>query len=212
MENKKIFFLLFWLVVFISSLVISYYYFDRRIVLYLFENNSRGYNILKIFANDIVSTIKILILPGFIYFILKNMFFSFTASDKKILALCNSIAISYILKDILKNIFGRTFPATFSCNNPSLLQNHVYGFNWFKGGSSYSSFPSGHATMIFSFFVSMWFLYPKLRWLWVLLTTLVCVGQVGMYYHFLSDVVAGSVLGATVSLFNYKYFYLNKKD
>jgi membrane-associated phospholipid phosphatase len=120
---------------------------------------------------------------------------------------CNAVVIGQFLKDIFKVIFGRYWPATFVCNNPSLVSNHVYGFQWFKSGSAYASFPSGHTTFIFSFSISMWFLFPKLRWLWFLLAFLVVVGQIGMYYHFLSDVIAGALLGSLVG-----FYIIRRKD
>jgi membrane-associated phospholipid phosphatase len=53
----------------------------------------------------------------------------------------------------------------------------------------------------------MWFLFPKLRWLWFLLAFLVVVGQIGMYYHFLSDVIAGALLGSLVG-----FYIIRRKD
>lgn len=119
--------------------------------------------------------------------------------------MCNSIAIGILLKDIFKIIFGRYWANSFICNNPSFLENGVYGFNWFTNGPAYTSFPSGHATLIFAFAVSMWILYPKFRWIWVILPVCVVVGQVGMYFHFLSDVIAGGLLGSLSALLNIKY-------
>lgn len=100
------------------------------------------------------------------------------------------------LKDFLKFIFARYWAETFVCNNPSLLKNQVYGFNWFKLDVAYTSFPSGHTTVIAAFATSMWFSFPKLRLLWLMLPLLVMFGQISMYYHFVSDVIAGAMLGA----------------
>ena len=97
-------------------------------------------------------------------------------------------------------MFGRYWPATFTCHNPSLIDNHVYGFNWFNTGAAYASFPSGHATFIFSFAAVLWSVFPKLRWLACLLCLLVISGQIVMYYHFVSDIIAGAILGTLVGI------------
>lgn len=116
------------------------------------------------------------------------------------LALANTIAITEFLKNFFKIVFGRFWPATWQANNPSLLNNHVYGFNFFHSGVAYQSFPSGHTATIFAFATIMWFLYPKFRFLYVLLCCLVPVGLLAMNYHFLSDIIGGAYLGSTVAI------------
>jgi len=48
----------------------------------------------------------------------------------------------------LKYAFGRTWPDTWIENNPSLIQNGVFGFNPFHGGPGFASFPSGHVAAV----------------------------------------------------------------
>ncbi|ADA79124.1 hypothetical protein FTU_1497 [Francisella tularensis subsp. tularensis TIGB03] len=64
-----------------------------------------------------------------------------------------------------------------------------------------NSFPSGHATFIFSFSVSMWILFPKYRWLWALLAFLVVVTQLLQYFHFVSDLIVGLMLGSIIGYY-----------
>jgi len=97
----------------------------------------------------------------------------------------------------LKFAFGRTWPETWINNNPSLIGNGTYGFNPFHGGSGYNSFPSGHTTAVCAVAAVLWFAYPKLRPLWVLMVIAVGVGLIGADYHFVSDIVAGGFLGAS---------------
>ncbi len=112
-----------------------------------------------------------------------------------------SVIITTFYKDILKNVFGRTWPETWIHNNPSLISNHVYGFHFFHSGIAYHSFPSGHASVTFAVTALLWIKYPKLRWLAALLSVLVVVGLLGMNYHFVSDVIAGAFLGSLVAYF-----------
>jgi membrane-associated phospholipid phosphatase len=194
------------LVLFILSgiilITLSYFFVDRQVVWFLVRHHSTQFGLLKIFANDIVLALTVAIFIFYIYYALCLTRNKIGHVDKKLLLACNAVVIGSFLKDILKNLFGRYWASTFTCNNPSLLNNHVYGFNWLKSGGAYQSFPSGHTTFIVAFATSMWFLFPKLRWLWALLACLVMVGQIGMYYHFVSDVLGGIMLGMPVGFYS----------
>ncbi len=195
-----------WLILIIPGLIaFSYFIIDKPLVFFLFTHHSRDWQILYIFADYIPLAIVIFIFLFYLYFSIKLSFFRLTLNDKRLMITSNAIAISIFLKDSLKVIFGRYWPNTFTCNNPSLLDHGVFGFNWFTQGQAYASFPSGHATLIFAFAVSMWSLYPKFRWVWVALPACVVIGQVGMYFHFMSDVIAGGLLGSLVAVLNLKY-------
>ena len=104
-----------------------------------------------------------------------------------------------LLKYPLKFAFGRTWPATFYENNPSLLYDGVYGFHLFQGGVAYSAFPSGHAAVATVVAAVLWHSYPRYRILAVLLWLAVAVGLLGAYYHFAGDVLGGTLLGIFVA-------------
>lgn len=190
----------------ISLLIFSYYHIDRQLVWMLASQHSRDWLLLKIFANDITNVICAFVFIFYIYFAATLAKFNTNLINKKLVCMCNAVVIAIFLKDGLKMLFGRYWPSTYMCNNPSLIDSNVYGFNWFSKGTPFSAWPSGHATLICAFAASMWFLFPKLRIVWVLLAMLVIIGQVGMYYHFFSDVVAGAILGSVVALVNYRSF------
>lgn len=59
------------------------------------------------------------------------------------LAGCATVATEAI-KEQLKFLFGRTWPETWSGNNPSFVRDGVYGFHFFHVGPDYNAFPSGH--------------------------------------------------------------------
>ena len=180
---------------------ISYFYVDRQLVWFLVAHHSHRLVLLKVFANDIVYVLSFGVFLYYIYYFFILSMNRVTALNKNILLSCNAVVIALFLKDFLKYVFGRYWAATYVCKNPSLVNNHAYGFNWFKTGTAYASFPSGHTSFIFAFSACMWFLFPKLRWLWVLLASLVVIGQLGMYYHFVSDVIAGAMLGSLVGFY-----------
>lgn len=124
---------------------------------------------------------------------------SLTPAESAVLRVACAILIAWALKEELKFAFGRAWPETWikCCPNPSYFGDGTYGFFPFKGGQGYASFPSGHTTAITALGGSLWFLWPKLRWLGVVLTLAVVIGLLGADYHWLSDIVAGGILGGT---------------
>jgi len=118
-----------------------------------------------------------------------------------LLALPMSLIAAVAIKEQLKWSFGRYWPETWIMNNPSLIHDNAYGFHPFQTGVAYDSFPSGHTTVVFSLVSIAWTVFPRLRWLWALAGLAIVVGLVGMNYHFVSDVIAGAVLGSLVGIF-----------
>jgi membrane-associated phospholipid phosphatase len=186
-------------------IIVSYNYIDKALVTYLVAHHSRHILLLKHLANDITSTIIVLMMLFYAYFIVTVTRQTLNTVDKKLMIACNAIVTTIFLKDGLKTVFGRPWADTFICNNPSFLKDHLYGFHWFTNSPTFASFPSGHAAVISAFATSFWLLFPRLRLLWCALAGLVIVGQVGMYYHFLSDVIAGMALGTLVGIYTYLY-------
>ncbi|MGC1466157.1 MAG: phosphatase PAP2 family protein [Pseudolabrys sp.] len=110
--------------------------------------------------------------------------------------LCSiSLIVGDAIKNQLKFVFGRTWPDTWTNNNPSLIHDGVFGFNFFHGGNGYTSFPSGHMTVTCAVISVLWVFYPRLRPLWLLAGVAVAVGLVGADYHFLGDVIGGAFVG-----------------
>ncbi|MBU6405485.1 MAG: phosphatase PAP2 family protein [Proteobacteria bacterium] len=124
-----------------------------------------------------------------------------TCDERLLLTMSLSVATAVFLKNVLKYVFGRAWPETWIDHNPSLIQDHVYGFFWLQSGEGFHSFPSGHTTVIFAAMSVLWLAAPRLRWLAVLLCAAVIVGLLGMDYHFLGDIVAGAFLASVCGLY-----------
>ena len=111
-------------------------------------------------------------------------------------------SISFIsanfINNQLKYAFGRTWPETWIENNPSLIQNGVFGFNPFHGGPGFASFPSGHVAAVCAVITVLWWSYPNLRPIYAACVAAVAVGLIGANYHFLSDIIAGIFVGISV--------------
>lgn len=110
-----------------------------------------------------------------------------------------SLIVADQFRASLGDLFGRYWPETWHDNNPSLIGTGTYGFNPFKADDDNGSFPSGHATRILAFATVFWLTMPRGRWLYAIIALPMLMALVAMNYHFVSDVIAGSVLGGIVS-------------
>jgi len=117
-----------------------------------------------------------------------------------------SVTVAQATKNLLKYVFGRTGPETWTHNNPSLIHDGAYGFNWLHGGPGYESFPSGHMAAICAVISVLWICYPRLKALWALAAFAVAVSLIGADFHFFSDVVAGSFVGVSTGWMTTVFF------
>ena len=111
-----------------------------------------------------------------------------------------SILLTFVLKNDLKWIFSRNWPVTWTNNNLSWISNHAYGFHWFsgkifQGDDTTGSFPSGHTAIAFATLLPIGLLHRRLLPFCILLASLEGLAMILCDYHFLSDVLAGALVG-----------------
>jgi membrane-associated phospholipid phosphatase len=111
---------------------------------------------------------------------------------------CASLIIADQFRESLGDLFGRYWPETWHNNNLSLIGTGAYGFHPLQADDDNGSFPSGHATRIAAFVAVYWQSLRRGRWFYAALTVPMLVALVAMNYHFVSDVIAGSMLGGIV--------------
>jgi len=117
----------------------------------------------------------------------------------------SSIAISGVITDIFKFLFGRTRPTL-------LFKDNYYDFAFFEFSSEMLSFPSGHANTIFALATALFFLLPKGWLLYFSVAVLVGASRVFTGSHYPSDVIAGSYLAVLTTLYIKQYFVFKKID
>ena len=150
--------------------------------------------------------INFLIFFFYIYYSIELVSKRVSDFDSRFILVVNAVLIGQFIKEIFKGICGRYWADTFRNNNPSLIHDNAYGFNWFKFNGDFGSFPSGHATFIFSFIVGLWILFPKYRWLYMVLAFLVIAAQLLQYFHYASDLIAGATLGTIVAVYTCQHY------
>lgn len=106
------------------------------------------------------------------------------------------IATNFI-NNQLKYAFGRTWPDTWINNNPSLIQNGVFGFHPFHDGPGFASFPSGHVAAVCAVITVLWWSYTSWRPIYLACVAAVAIGLVGANYHFLSDILSAIFVGVS---------------
>ena len=104
------------------------------------------------------------------------------------LFLFTAVAVSGIAADIIKVVIGRARPKL-------LFLDGTYDFTWFGWHADHWSFPSGHAATAAALMTALWCLWPRPLWLYVAAAALVAIARVATGQHFLSDVIAGAVIG-----------------
>jgi len=104
-----------------------------------------------------------------------------------------AIALSGLLTDLLKVLFGRARPVL-------LLRDGDFG--WHPPGltAKLQSFPSGHATTVTALALALGMLMPRLRSALAAAAALVLLSRIVVGEHYPSDLIAGAAV-ATATLF-----------
>ena len=93
------------------------------------------------------------------------------------------------LNTVLKHLVGRARPKFMHMG-----KSEFFPF----GGSGWDSFPSGHSMATFAVAAVLAVRFPKVRWLVILWAIAVAVSRLFRASHFLTDIVAGAVLGVLI--------------
>ena len=185
----------------LAAIPLSMAFADRPIASFMFTHfhDSRAPFVLMTHLDDLIEVAGSVLLV----WSLARHFRGRPFGPKGRIALRTGLAVFVAIgaKDLLKLAFGRTWPETFVYGNPSFIRDGAYGFSPFHGGQGWASFPSGHDTAICAAAGALWVLAPRGRPLYVLAAALVSVGLLGADYHWLSDILAGALVGWTLGVF-----------
>jgi membrane-associated phospholipid phosphatase len=178
--------------------VISYFWIDRPVAYFVHDELS-DYRAIFDLPARLPKTIGPLVAAGTLLVGIRSLMKRPVKGVQVAIVLSAlSWALSAVPENWLKFAFGRTWPETWMQDNPSLIRNHVYGFNPFHGGPGHAAFPSGHMVATGAIVSVFWFLHPRSRAICAICIAMVFIGQLGANYHFVSDLIAGGFLGFSV--------------
>lgn len=178
------------------SILISLY-FDSYIV--------KGISLIRIeFLNDFFMGLTFASSGIIILFILTSLFLWRDHKRKWILPLWFTLGISAIVSFLLKIIVQRQRPFQLAIVStlPVLAKNSHLTWNL--------SFPSFQAMLAFCAIPILSKEFPRLKYVWILFAGLIAFSRVYFGLHFLSDVIAGGLLGYLIGMMIIKVEKENK--
>jgi membrane-associated phospholipid phosphatase len=112
---------------------------------------------------------------------------------RKVASVFIIVAAAGLADDALKIVFGRARPYLWLAGDNS-------GFGFFRYSAKFASFPSGHTTTSFAAALALGILLPHYKPWFLLAALLIGLSRIILDVHYLSDVIAGALLGAVVAV------------
>ena len=206
------------LFIFILSLVLliffCYFYVDKSVSLYFIEH-ADTYKLIGKKVSTLGESqwyIATAILGALFYkFVKPNEIYK-----QRFLFLLYINLFSGLISLISKMFFGRLRPWKLENGGDGygflIAQNEHFTFleniNYqitmiMKDSTHYTSFPSGHTTTSMALFTYMVILFPKQTYIWVTITFVAVASRILANDHFISDILAGTIVGVLSTLFIY---------
>lgn len=104
---------------------------------------------------------------------------------------------------ISSRLITATLKVIFDRNRPFVWLQDRSVCDFFGAGDS---FPSGHATNYFGFFLPLVVLFPRYKWLLLILPVFIALQRVIVNEHYLSDVLAGILVASLMTLLFQRVF------
>ncbi len=166
-------------------LLIVSFIFDKQIILFITSLRINILNTIMIAINYITTELALFIVITLILLLAKK----YKEIPVAWIALIMPLALTFLLKYFISR--PRPFEAL-------QIENLVNVTN--------SSFPSGHATASSAGFAILTSYIKKLKYLWLFLAILIAFSRLYLGIHYLSDVIAGSIIGYGISSIVIGYF------
>jgi len=116
-----------------------------------------------------------------------------------------SIVASGVVINLLKWIIGRARPKM-------LFEDGSFGFyGWHFSVHEFNSFPSGHTTTGFAFGIGIALLFPRFALLGIGFALMIAFTRVALTAHYISDTMAGALIGGVFAWYLHEKMIVNAK-
>lgn len=116
----------------------------------------------------------------------------------EILRLVIATGVPFVLVGVVRHLIGAKRPYEIYAFYGECPKRRLLGNGETKGGSA--SFPSRHAYSAFAVSATFVYVLPPLGAIMLFLSTLMCAARVLLGIHFVRDVLAGAIIGATCAV------------
>jgi len=184
----------------ILAVAICYFWVDRSVAFFVYDHHLNKIGVFRLLTYPPLevqnwSALVVTIL------IVRRAWGPFLRWQKVLFVAYISLIVADDFRISLGDVCGRYWPETWRHDNPSLIGTGMYGFHPFQRGDDIGSFPSGHACRILGF-AGVWMIAtPGTRVIALVFCIPMLLSLVAMNYHFVSDVIAGSALGALIATY-----------
>ena len=187
----------------VIAVFICYFWIDRPVAFFVYRHHINTIQVFRwlTYPPPEVQNWSALVVT---VLVVRRAWGPFLRWQKVLLVACISLIVADDFRVSLGDVFGRYWPETWTHDNPSLIGTGTYGFHAFQRGDDIGSFPSGHACRILGFAAVWMIAIPRSRTVQIAVIVLcapMLVSLVAMNYHFVSDVIAGSVLGGIIATY-----------
>ena len=170
-----------WLYIVIGLCSIISFIYDKQIISFIAQSRISCINGFVIWITNPWTAITI-------FLIMTTLFLWKEKKRDWILPLWASVGITGVVIVILKATILR--PRPFELLGLTLIKGADYTFEWWN-----ASFPSLHAAALFSLLPILDKEFPKLKWFWIILASLIAFSRLYTGVHYLSDVLVGCLIG-----------------
>ena len=183
------------------AIVVCYYFIDRPVAFFVHDHQIASFEELHWLTEPppIVQSWSPLII---VLLLVRRAGGPWRAWQHVLFVAFIGLIVADQFRESIGELCGRYWPETWHNDNPSLIGTGSYGFHPFQANDDVGSFPSGHSARIMGFAGVFWIAMPRWRWLCAILALPMLIALVAMNYHFVGDVIAGSVLGAIVGTYS----------
>ncbi len=192
-----------------AAIVLSYFTLDQKLALIFQQLQTSDLRhvaeFLTKFGYGLYYIVGLAVLFLFSRFVLKKSLLA-----NRALFLLLALIVSGITCDIFKIILGRARPVQW-------FQNDLFGFYFFQTKANMWGFPSGHASTIAALMLGLCVIFPRYALAFVSFMLIIAFSRVMVTAHYLSDTIAGVLLGAATVLllawqFRKKNILITRRD